>query len=147
MHIIFPSSDLIEDVVSEDLIVFNNTSNLKFLHSVGDFEDLGLLVPDQTVDFQSVDLIGERDKIETSLVDLHLEDNDGLGNRLLFLLLGLNLRLRFLGNWSSGLIITEEIDLVLSLLSFNLGGSRCEFISPCLEMEGREGSDMKVPVV
>ena len=148
MHIIFPGSDFIKDIVSEDLIVFNNASNLKLLHSIGDLEDLGLLVPYQTIDFQGVDPVRKRKKIETCLVDLHLEDNNRFGDRLFFLLLGLNLRLGLLGSRSSSwLAIAEEIDLFFFLLCFLFGSSWGILLSPCLKVGKIEGSNMKVPEV
>lgn len=76
LHIIFPGGDLIEDIVGEDLIVFNHTSNLKFLDSIGNLKDLRLFVPDKAIDFQGKDLLGKAVKVKSCLVDLHFKDYD-----------------------------------------------------------------------
>ena len=121
LDIIFPSGDLIEDVIGVDLVIFNDTSHLE-LEDVSDHGDfLGLVVPDKTVeDDFLLDLFPKAVEVETLFVDLDVEDDDRFGNDCL--LGGLNRGLGFL--LGLGLlflsIITEEINIVLILLHFLL---------------------------
>jgi hypothetical protein len=149
---IFPGSDLIEDVVSEDLVVLDDTSDLEFLDAVGHFQLLHFLAPGEPVDYQRQDILGEGVQIGLSVVDLHVEHEDGFGDGLLFLLGGDDVGLG-LGHGlglSFGLIIAEEIDFVLILdrgsgSGGNGGGGG--LLNPALEDERLEGGYEEVPIV
>ena len=45
---VFPGFDSFIDVINADLGIFNDTSDLQFVHTVGDWDNLWLVVPDQT---------------------------------------------------------------------------------------------------
>jgi hypothetical protein len=44
---VFPGLDLLEDVVSVDLIILNDTADFEHIHAVGHWQNLNVLVPDQ----------------------------------------------------------------------------------------------------
>jgi hypothetical protein len=58
LDIIFPGKDLVEDIVSKDLVVFDDTTHLKLLDSKCNIDLLGLVVPCETVYFNLKDLLG-----------------------------------------------------------------------------------------
>jgi len=47
--LILPSENLIEDIVSHDLIIFNDHTDLDFLNAVSDRNELVSFVPDKTI--------------------------------------------------------------------------------------------------
>jgi hypothetical protein len=49
LDLILPSENLIEDIVSHDLIVFNDHTDLDFLNAVSDRNELVSLVPNETI--------------------------------------------------------------------------------------------------
>lgn len=120
LDIIFPSGDLIEDVISVDLGIFNDASDLELEDLSDDGDLLGFVVPDETIeDDFLLDLFPKAVEIEVLFVDLDIEDDDGFGNYCLF---GLDWSLGFflwLGLFFLS-IITEEINIVLILLDFLL---------------------------
>ena len=91
MDIIIPGGDLVEDIVSGNLIVFNHTSDLEFLDLSDNGDLFRVLVPNET--FQNnffFDFLPKTIKIKSFFVDLNIEDNNGFSNWLFFLLLFLN---------------------------------------------------------
>ena len=147
LHIIFPGGDLVEDIVGQDLIVFDHAAHLQLLHAIGHFQDLGLIVPDKAVDLKGEDLLGKAVEVESCLVDLHVKDYDRFGNGLGLGSLGLGLLFGFrLFDWGC-IIISEEIDVVLILCWGGLGGSGCVLGGPSLHEGGREDADEVIPVV
>jgi hypothetical protein len=119
LNIIFPSSNLIEDIISQNLVVLNNAADLNLLNSIGDFKDFGVGVPDKPVDFKSKYLLSKALKIKACFIDLDFKHNNRFGNWLLLLRLCLFFRLWLL-DWSCRLIISEKIDFLL-LFDFLLG--------------------------
>ena len=97
MNFVLPGFDLFEDVISADFKIFNDTSELELHHSEGNGEDLDFLVPDQTINLQLEDLLGQFFKILFLFINLNVEDDNGfsggfflggLGGNSFFLLLG-----------------------------------------------------------
>ena len=81
---VFPGFNFLVDVIELNLGVFDNTSDLKFVHSESDWEDLGLVVPDKSVKFDFLDLLEESEEIFFLFVDLDIKNNNGFGNSFLF---------------------------------------------------------------
>lgn len=116
LDIIFPGGNLIEDVVSVDLGILNNASNLKFEDLSYNWDLLGLVAPDETFkDDLLLYLLPKTVKVELFLIDLNIKDYDGFSN---YYFLGLGSRL---GNFLLGLggffrlISSEEIDFLVFL--------------------------------
>jgi len=49
LDLILPSENLIEDIVSHDLIIFNDHTDLDFLNAVSNGNELVSLVPNETI--------------------------------------------------------------------------------------------------
>lgn len=132
LDVVLPGGDLVEDIVSEHLVVLDHAAHLQLLHSIGNVQNLWLLVPDQSLDFQSQDFLDEALEVETRLVHLHVEHQDRFRNRLGLggLWLGLLLRLGLFNR--SGIIIAKEINIVFVLCGCGLGSSGCVLSSPSL---------------
>ena len=58
LDVIFPSKDLVKDIVSGDLVVFNHTSELEFLNAESNIKFLGLIVPSKTLNLKSKNSCG-----------------------------------------------------------------------------------------
>ena len=118
LDIIFPGGNLIEDIVSVDLGIFNDASALELKDLSNNWDLLGLVVPDEAFkDDLLLYFLPKTVKIEFFFVDLNIEDDDGfsdnyflgLGSWLSNFLLGLGGFLR--------LISSEKIDLLVFLFN------------------------------
>ena len=59
MHVVFPGKDLVEDVVGQHLVVLDHAPHLQLLNAVGNVEDLRFLVPDEPVDAEGQNFLGQ----------------------------------------------------------------------------------------
>ena len=155
MHIIFPSCDLVKDVVSQHLVVFNYTAHLQFLYSICYVQLLWLVVPGQAVDLKGQDLLCQLIEVCLNIVDLHLENYNRFCNWLGFF--------RFLswlgrlGSWlsSRGIIISKGVKIILFLLFFLLLflflvvllAFGFILFCPSLNDDGTEVAEEEIPVV
>ena len=118
LDIIFPGGDLIEDVVSVDLGILNNTTDLELEDLSDNWNLLGLIAPDEAFENDLLlYLFPKTVKIELFLVDLNIEDDDGFSDNDL---LGLG---SWLGNFLLGLggffrlVSSEKIDFLVFLFN------------------------------
>ena len=80
MDFILEGLDHLLEVVSADLCVFNDTTDLDLGDTVGNGDLLVLGLPEESVQGNGDDLLGKGVKIGLGLVWLDLEDDEGLGN-------------------------------------------------------------------
>ena len=79
------------EVVSGDLLVFNDATDDELLNTVGNGGLLVLGLPEETVHLDGDDLLGEVIKVCLSLVGLDFEEDEGLSNWLFLNLLNVGL--------------------------------------------------------
>ena len=120
------SFNLLLDVISRDLLIFDNCSNDDHLHAKRDRLFLEFSLPGEAIHLDFFDdLLAECVKVNFKSPRLDLPDNDRLGNRWCFLLLTdlSSLFFEFLLCRNIGLIIfTEKVEFVFFLFLFcNLG--------------------------
>lgn len=156
LNVIFPSKDLVKDIVGGDLVVFDHTTHLQLLDAESNIDLLGLVVPSETVDLESQDSLGQLVEVGHLLVvDFHLENHDGLGNRLRLFGLFYGLGSGLGGRLGSVTIISEGIEFLLLfslnfLLLFTFVSSSLGSLllaSPNLKKTLAEGANEEVPVV
>jgi hypothetical protein len=152
LDVIFPSKDPVKDIVGGDLVVFDHTTHLQLLDAESNIDLLGLVVPSETVDLESQDSLGQLVEVGHLLVvNFHLENHDGLGNRLRLFGLFYGLGSGLGGRLGSITVISEGIEFFLSFLLFftfvssSLGSLL--LASPNLKKTLAEGANEEVPVV
>ena len=119
MDIIFPFQNFIEDIVSENLVVFNHTTHLKFLDSECDVKFFGLVVPCETFDLQSEDSFGQFVKISGFwVVDFDLENDNGFGDWFWFFSFGSGRSSWFCSWFSRSIIISKRIEIIILFFLF-----------------------------
>ena len=92
MDVVFKSFDLLLDVISGDLIIFNNATNNEFVDTEGDGFLLVLGLPEKSVnDDLSDDLLGELVEVGLSFPRLNVKEDERFGNDNFLSLLGLGL--------------------------------------------------------
>lgn len=89
LYFVFEGLDLLLEVVSGDFLVLNDATNDDLLDSVGNGELLVLGLPEETVHLDANDLLGELVEVGLGVVGLNLEDDEGLGDGLGLVSLGL----------------------------------------------------------
>jgi len=147
LDFVFPFLDSVEDIISGDLKIFDGATDLQFVHTEGNGDLLVFSSPDETVDFEGEDSLGEFIEILFLFEDLNFEDNDRSSNDFLLLLGGTFSSLLFLKfsellGFFFIIIITEKIDVFTGSSGlFSLGTS----FSPGLEDDGVENSEVLVP--
>lgn len=158
LNIIFPSKDLIKDVVGENFVVFNDASHWEFLNAESNINFLGFLIPGKTVDLESKNSLGQLVKVGHLLVVyFNVKHDNWLGNRFGFLSLFLGLFYRLFGLLGS-IIFSKRIKIViLFLLCFSFFLFFFTFLSvsfgsllladPGLKENWAEGVDEEIPVV
>ena len=82
LDLIFEGLDLLLEVVSGDLLVFDDGTNNDLLNTVGNGDLLVLGLPEETVHLDAYDLLGELVEVGLGFIGLHFEDNERLGNNL-----------------------------------------------------------------
>lgn len=145
----FPGFDWLEDVVSQNLSVFNHTTHLEFLNSVGNVDFLWFVVPDQTVDLSFQDLFGQSVKISFGIFNLNVKDNNWLGNWFSFFLLWLWFWF-WLDSFSWGWWFSEKIVFIFNnclLWLFFFSGWFSWFFNPFFHQIVWEAVDEKIPEV
>ena len=107
LNFVFPFKNFFEDVVSCDFSVFNNATQLEFLHSVSNWHQFDFLVPDQAIETYGIEnFLGQNFQILFLFVNFNVEDNNGFSNNRFFL--------RFSGGFSGFLLL----QLLLCFLVF-----------------------------
>ena len=82
LNLVLECLHLLLEVVSGDLLVLDDGTNDDLLNTVGDGKLLVLGLPEETVHFNADDLLSEIVKVGLSVVGLHFEDDEGLGDGL-----------------------------------------------------------------
>ena len=80
LNLILETLDELLEVVSGDLGVFDYATDEDLLNTVGNGDLLVLGLPEETVHGDGEDLLGELVKVGLSLIRLHLEEDQRLGN-------------------------------------------------------------------
>ena len=139
LDFVFPSKDLVEEIIGEDLVVFNGATHLDLLHAESDFDKLVFSSPHKTVHFDLEDSLGELVKILFLFEDFNIEDNDGLGNNLLLGLLGFFglLLLHFFELLGFFFVVTAEEIIIIVVL---LGGGRGLLGDMLQKVLGKDGT-------
>ncbi len=89
LDLLFEGLDLLLEVVGGDLLVLDDGADDDLLNTVSDGELLVLGLPEETVHLDADDLLGELVEVGLGVVGLHLEDDEGLGDGLGLVGLGL----------------------------------------------------------
>lgn len=82
LNLVLECLHLLLEVVSGDLLVLDDGTDDDLLNTVGDGELLVLGLPEETVHLNADDLLSELVKVGLSVVGLHFEDDEGLGDGL-----------------------------------------------------------------
>lgn len=108
-----PFKDLVEDIVSLYEVILDDHTDLEHLHAVGNGDKVDLLVPDEAngVDFGE-NLSGEGLKVFLLVEDLDVENDNGLSDGFLLVLVGFLL----LGNSLESLLLSESFSFSILLL-------------------------------
>lgn len=80
LDLLVESLDGLLEVVSGDLQVLDDATDEDLLNTEGDGDLLVLGLPEEAVHLDGEDLLGELVKVGLSLVGLHLEEDEGLGD-------------------------------------------------------------------
>lgn len=82
LNLVLECLHLLLEVVGGDLLVLDDGTNDDLLDTVSDGELLVLGLPEETVHLNADDLLSELVKVGLSVVGLHFEDDEGLGDGL-----------------------------------------------------------------
>lgn len=85
LYFIFETFDTLLQVINWNLFVFDDTPNDNLVYSVGNWFLLVFSFPNETVLWNSDDLLGELVKVSFSFVWLYFEEDKWLGDGTLFL--------------------------------------------------------------
>ena len=143
---ILPFGNWVEDIVGEDFIVFNDTSELKFLNSISNIELFDILTPDKAYHFSFEDSFSQSIEISVFFIDFNFEDNNWFSEGF-FLLFDNDWLFDFGDNW--GIIVWSE-QIVFSSFGFGLNFRSFFFgglFNPFLHDVVGETVDEKIPIV